>query len=141
MPYTFLDHTADVAVELTASSAAALFADAAVAFADTLIDLDAIRETTSRTITVSAPELDLLLLDWLGELLFAFEAQNLLVRRADVNLAGEPGAYTLDATIHGETLDPLRHGIKVLIKAVTYHGLAVEQRGPDDWWARVIFDI
>ena len=141
MPHTFLDHTADVGVELTAPSVSGLFAEAAAAFTDTLTDLDAIREHRSQDIVVSAPELDILLLDWLQELLFAFEAQNLLVHRADVRLMGEPGAFELNGTVYGETLDPSRHGIKVLIKAITYHHLAVEERRPDEWWARVIFDI
>ena len=63
MPYTFLDHTADVAVELTASSAAGLMAQGAIAITDTLTHIGRDSRDEVPATTVSAPELDLLLLD------------------------------------------------------------------------------
>jgi SHS2 domain-containing protein len=46
----------------------------------------------------------------------------------------------LQGTLIGERLDPARHATKVLIKAVTYHGLEVAQR-EGVWSARIVFDI
>jgi len=42
--------------------------------------------------------------------------------------------------VRGETCDPARHSLAHEVKAVTYHGLAVEQV-PDGWRAEVILDI
>jgi SHS2 domain-containing protein len=92
--------------------------------------------------------------DWLNELLFLFETERLLVARAAVSLDA-PAAVSLDAPaavsldrravslragVHGERHDPARHGLKVLVKAVTYHGLAIE-RAAEGYVATVIFDI
>jgi SHS2 domain-containing protein len=48
--------------------------------------------------------------------------------------------WTLRAEARGESRDPARHGIKVLVKAVTYHGLEIvrTERGYE---ATVVFDI
>jgi SHS2 domain-containing protein len=51
------------------------------------------------------------------------------------------GALRLAATARGETYDPERHPIKVLIKGITYHGLEVVEGADGRWRARVIFDI
>ena len=48
--------------------------------------------------------------------------------------------FELEATAAGEPYDPERHPVKIAIKAVTYHQLAVEQTA-SGWRARVIFDI
>jgi SHS2 domain-containing protein len=93
----------------------------------------------SEDVSLESPELDLLLVDWLSELLFRFETSSFLVARATVELI-TTDVYRLGARVEGEPHDPTRHPIKVLLKAVTYHGLAVQQRG-DLWVAQVIFDI
>jgi SHS2 domain-containing protein len=90
-------------------------------------------------VSLEAPELDLLLVDWLSELLFRFETTGLLVSRATVELISAD-VYRLGARIEGEPLDAERHPMKVLLKAVTYHALEVRQEA-DRWVARVIFDI
>jgi SHS2 domain-containing protein len=84
-------------------------------------------------------DLDLLLVDWLSELLFRFETTRFLVARTTVELV-RAEVYRLGARIEGEPLDPARHPVKVLLKAVTYHGLAVTQDATG-WRARLIFDI
>ena len=93
----------------------------------------------SEDISLESPELDLLLVDWLSELLFRFETSSFLVSRAVVELV-TTDVYRLGARVEGETLDPARHPVKVLLKAVTYHALEVRQEG-DRWIAQVIFDI
>ncbi len=88
---------------------------------------------------LEGPELDLLLVDWLSELLFRFETTGFIVSRATVELVSAD-VYRLGARIEGEPLDPARHPMKVLLKAVTYHALEVREER-DRWVAQVIFDI
>jgi SHS2 domain-containing protein len=90
-------------------------------------------------ITLESPELDLLLVDWLSELLFRFETTGFLVARATVELVAAD-VYRLGARVEGEPHDPARHPLKVLLKAVTYHGLEVKENA-GRWTATVIFDI
>jgi SHS2 domain-containing protein len=99
----------------------------------------AVEARISEEISLVSSDLDLLLVDWLSELLFRFDARGLLVARAVVELF-RTDVCRLGARVEGEPLDPTRHPIKVLLKAVTYHALDVRQCG-DRWCAQVIFDI
>jgi SHS2 domain-containing protein len=94
---------------------------------------------TAEHVTLEGPELDLLLVDWMSELLYRFETGNFLVARAAVELV-TADVYRLGARIEGEPLDPARHPMKVLLKAVTYHGLEIKEEA-GHWIATVIFDI
>ena len=140
MGYRFLNHTADVAFEVEAASRDEVFQEALAAFTDTLTELDRIEERLSRHFELTASAPDLLLVDWLTELNFAFETEDLLFRRAEVRLTEADGEVRLTAQAWGEEKDDERHPIKVLIKAVTYHGLELAET-PTGWRARVIFDI
>ncbi len=140
MGYRFLNHTADVAFEATAATRDELFAEALAAFTDTLTERDGIEERLSRSFDLRASALDLLLVVWLEELLYVFEIEGLLFRRVETRLKEDGEGYRLTAEAWGEVRDEERHGLKVLVKAVTYHGLEVVET-PDGWRARVIFDI
>jgi SHS2 domain-containing protein len=124
---------------VAAPTAAGLFEAAAVALTDAMTTASGVEPRVAEHIALEGPELDLLLVDWLSELLFHFETRGLLVSRAAVELVSTD-VYRLGARIEGEPLDPARHPIKVLLKAVTYHALEVKE-GPDGWVATVIFDI
>lgn len=141
MGHRFLSHTADLRLEVTAPSLEELLSEALVGFAEAMTVPEAVAEETSWTVETDAADLGGLLVAWLEELLFYYDARGLLPRRAEVRVAGEEGSYQLDATVHGEAYDPERHEIKVLLKAITYHGLVVEQAEGGGWRAEVIFDI
>lgn len=148
MSFRAIDHTADLAVEVTAPSRDALFAEVVPAFADLLVEVDRVEAREARDFELEAAELPLLLVDWLSELLYRFEVDGLLFRRAEATVEDVPcdvcsmGAFRLRATAWGEPRDEARHPVKVLVKAVTYHGLEVGPvEGSTDWRARIVFDI
>jgi SHS2 domain-containing protein len=141
VPFAFFDHTGDVGVDVRASTLGGLFADAAAALAETVTDSASARADTSISIALSAPDLELLLVDFLNELLFRFEIDGFVAAAAQVHLAPEGSAgWHLEAEVAGEIGASSRLPIKVLIKAVTYHALEVRQEA-DAWTARVVFDI
>lgn len=140
MGYRFLSHTADVAFEVEAASRDEVFAEALAAFTDTITLLERVEERETRRFELRSSQLDLLLVDWLTELLYAYETEGLLFRSAGVRLSDEDGGFRLAAEARGEPQDPERHPTKVLIKAVTYHALVVAETA-DGWRARVVFDI
>jgi SHS2 domain-containing protein len=140
MPYRFFDHTGDIGVELSAADAAGLFTAAAAALTDTLTEPDGVEQRARVTASLGGPDLDLLLADWVSELVYRFDAFQWLTREAHASLARRDGRWTLTATMDGETRDPARHPLKVLVKAVTYHELRVEET-PAGWRARMVFDI
>lgn len=141
MGHRFLSHTADLRLEVTAPSLEQLFAEALVGFTEAMTEVEAVEERTSWTEGAEADDLPGLLVAWLEELLFRFDARGLLPRRAVVHVAGESAPYRLEAAVFGEPYDPARHPIKVLLKAITYHGLVVERVEGGEWRSEVIFDI
>ena len=140
MPYEFFDHTGDVAVTLSGRTLDELFASAAAAFSDTITPLAGVEPRRPEEVDVAAPELDLLLVDFLSELLYRFDTRGWLTRSADVEVRERGGGWELQGTLIGERHDSQRHAIKILIKAVTYHGLRIVQR-EGMWSANVVFDI
>jgi len=140
MSYRFIDHTGDVAVDLQAPDVPTLFGEAASALTDTLVDRSTIASAATCDVRLEAPDLEVLLVDWLSDLLFRFESEGWLTRDARVQLAESRDGWSLEATAYGEAFDPDRHAARVLVKAVTYHGLAV-LRTSSGVSARVVFDI
>jgi SHS2 domain-containing protein len=135
--YETFDHTADVGLRIRAADLDTLFADAARAMFSVMAgDLDAVRPTEEVSITLAADDLDALLRDWLGELLYTFHVRKLVFSDFSVS-ACQTG---LQGTARGAPMDEVRHKLDVEIKAVTWHGLKVE-RTSDGWLAEVIVDI
>jgi SHS2 domain-containing protein len=130
------DHTADVGVRAWGPDLPAAFAHAARGLFSLLVPLAAVRETTAREIAVAAGDPESLLVAWLDELLFVFETEGLVFARFEVAL---PSATTLAATAHGEPFDPARHRGGVVVKAATYHQIAVDPGPPAR--VQVILDI
>jgi SHS2 domain-containing protein len=140
MPYEFFDHTGDVGVAVSGRTVDELFASAAQAFTETLTPVTGVEPRRPEELDVAAPELDLLLVDFLSELLYRFDTRAWLTREAQLDVRKSDGGWTLQGTLVGEKHDPARHALRVLIKAVTYHGLAVTERD-GLWTTNVVFDI
>ena len=143
MSYKYLEEigTADIAFEATARDLPELFRDAADATMNVMIDnIDAIQPVETRQIELSNDKLDMLLFDFLQELIFLKDAERLLLRMREVQIAERNENYLVKATAEGEPLDADRHHQRADVKAVTLHDFTVEQidRG---WKARVLLDI
>jgi len=136
-PFETFDHTADVGLRVEAVGFPALFNEAGRGFLSLLVeDASTVRDVEERLIALEAGTAEDLFLDWLTELLFLFETEHLLLRDFDVKIEG----MRLEARARGERLDRGRHRLAREIKAVTYHGLRVEEQG-EGWLAEVILDI
>jgi SHS2 domain-containing protein len=140
MPYDFFDHTGDIGVALSGRTLDELFSSAAAAFSESITPLAGVEPRRPEELEVAAPELDLLLVDFLSELLYRFDTRGWLTREAQVAVRECDGGWELQGTLLGEKLDDARHPIRVLIKAVTYHKLEVANR-EGMWNANIVFDI
>ena len=143
MPYHYLEEigTADIAFEATGRDLPELFSDAADATTNVMIDnIEAIQSRETRQIKVSNDKLDMLLFDFLQELIFLKDAERLLLRIREVQIDHRNKMYLVNATAEGETLDPERHHQRADVKAVTLHNFTVEQTD-GGWKARVLLDI
>ncbi len=138
MPYHYLEEigTADIAFEATGRDLPELFSDAADATMNVMIDnLDAIEPRETRHIELSNDKIDMLLFDFLQELIYFKDAERLLLRVRE-----NEEKYFLKAKGAGELLDETRHHQRADVKAVTLHDFSVEKEN-GGWTARVLLDI
>jgi len=105
-----------------------------------LPDPSSLRRTERRRIALANPAVDLLLFDFLCELIYHKDAEGLLLDLESLQVKSTPGGHRLEAEAAGEPADPSRHALGVDVKAVTLHRLAVE-RSPRGWQATVILDV
>ena len=143
MPYKYLEEigTADIAFEATGRDLPELFESAADATMNVMIEnLDAIEPRETRQIELKSDAIDMLLFDFLQELIFFKDAEQLLLRVRETKIDQKDGHYFLNATAAGEKLDAERHQQRADVKAVTLHGFSVEKEN-DGWKASVILDI
>src|SRR5205823_12406129 len=143
MPYHYLEEigTADIAFEATGRDLPELFSDAADATINVMIDnLDSIEPRDTRHIELSNDELDMLLFNFLQELIYFKDAERLLLRARVVEIDEKDEKYILKAEAAGEPLDEARHHQRADVKAVTLHDFSVEKEN-GGWKARVLLDI
>ena len=135
--YEIFEHTADVGLRMRADDFEGLLVDAARGLFSLLVaNPESIRAVQELHLEVAGDRKDDLLRDWLAELLYTFSVRRLLFAEFTVQL--HEGGLT--ATVRGEPLDRQRHVVEMEVKAITYHGLKVEQQG-NQWLAEVIVDI
>jgi len=135
--YEFIEHTADVGVKVWGTTLIELFENASYAMFSIISDLDSVGETISRSVEVSAPNCEELLVEWLRELLYISTVKDIIFKRFKIDELSET---RLIALCYGEPMNPDRHELRTEVKTVTYHQLYVRQlsRG---WEAQIVFDI
>ena len=131
---------ADLSFVARGATPEAAFAAAAEALlAATVEDPASVREDVTRTLRLEEPDLELLLLRFLNELVWLRDAEGLLLHPRVIRLARD-GRARLAAELAGEPIERGRHALASDVKAATAHGLALQptQRG---WEARVTLDV
>ena len=137
MPYEFIDHTADIGIKIWAKSLSGVFEEAARALFDIITDISQVRPKKRKTIKLKRPSLDELLVEWLTELLYLHEVENMLFCKFKINSLDN---NNLVADIFGEEFKEKKHIIKTEIKAVTYHKLTLLKED-NSWKAMIILDL
>lgn len=135
--FRFLEHPADVGFEAFGATRQELFANAARALTDLRADLGSIAPRQTVNVYVRGTDWASLLVNWLSEILYLEDASGWLLCDFEFSDLEET---QLAATGRGEKFDPARHQLKGLVKAVTYHQLAIEKQG-DVWRAQVFVDV
>ena len=138
--FTFFDHTGDIGIDIDAPDPGTVLLDAARAFTETITDPAPLEAGDEAELVLAAATLDLLLVDWLNELLYRFETPWWLPRGGEAAAQPTDGGWTVRARLVGGRIDPARHEVRVAIKAVTYHALEVRETAAG-WHARVILDV
>lgn len=140
MAYRLLEHTADLGIEVSAGTVEELFRESLRAMTDCLTRLDRVGIDETRGVALEASGLEQLLVSWLTEAIYLHETEGLVLADGIVQIEKSNDGWSLTGSLSGEPFDLSHHGLKVLIKAVTFHQLEVQQR-EEGWTARIIFDI
>ena len=135
--FEIFDHTADIGLIVYGKNLKALFENAGEAFFRLITDVRRVRYRVEKRIEIGGESLDRLMVDWLSELLYLHDVENLLFRGFRVESVGEDG---LKAVVKGEPFQERVHVIKTEVKAVTYHRIEVRQEN-GRWRAQIIFDL
>lgn len=135
--FRLLAHTADIGLEATAPTRGELFAVAARGVRAMLFGASRAEPVLRLQVHLEAGDGAELMVAWLNELLCLCEMTRLVP--ADVQIL-HLAERELSAVVTGEPFDEARHVVERTAKAVTYHGLVVEER-PGGWYARVYIDL
>ncbi|MDD5220766.1 MAG: archease [Candidatus Bipolaricaulis sp.] len=140
MPFTYVDHTADIGIRAWGHTVGEAFAQAALAMFGAMVRTDRVRPTIAREVSLRAPTLRALLVEWLAALLVPKDTEGLVFSHFDVELRTEGAGFMLHGRAQGEPLDLDRHEPRGEVKGITYLGLDVREEG-GLWYALVVVDI
>jgi SHS2 domain-containing protein len=132
--------TSDVSFVAHGETLEALFAAAAEALLSaTLANPADVARREREPVRIREPDLELLLLSFLNELVFLRDARGLLLHAGPLRIEHD-GEARLEGELRGERIDRARHRLEADVKAVTAHRLAVERDGAG-WRASVTLDV
>jgi SHS2 domain-containing protein len=138
--YETFEHTADLGLRVRANSLERVFVEAAQGLFSIIVanpeSIRALQQVSFTLAKTDPPAPELLLFDWLSELLFTYETRQLVLCDFDVTLDDRG----LTATAGSEPIDTTRHVLDHEVKAITYHGLKLSQED-GQWLAELIVDI
>jgi SHS2 domain-containing protein len=131
--YESLEHTADIGFRAWGSSLEELFANAALALVNIAVDASAANAAEPYPFAAGGANLGEQLVNWLNEVLFWLDARRVVFARFEVQAPGQGVGW-------GEPRDDVKHPPRLVVKAVTFHQLKIEQTS-EGWFAEVYLDI
>lgn len=141
MPYKFLEDIAiaDVAFEATGKTLKELLESSALAVTNTMVkDLKSVKHKVSKNISVRADNIEMLLFNFLQEIIFHKDANLLLFNKFEIDIDDKKSSLKCKA--YGEKLDMKKHELLVDVKAVSMHNFKVEKT-KSGWKANIILDV
>ena len=134
--WSHFSHQADIGVCGEGDSLEQAFANAALAMTGVITDPESVRPDQSVSLHCSAPDAEMLLVDFLNALIYEMATRHMLFSRFDITIS----ANRLDATVWGERLDARRHQPAVEVKGASYTALQVKEEN-GHWIARCVVDV
>jgi len=138
MAYEFLDHTADLRFRASGGTLQEALVESAKALTEAIAGDSRIEPKVERKFTVTIHLAELLVHDFLQELIFLFSTEQLLFSEFDLTLREAMG-YRLTVKARGEPYDEKRHKLVKEVKAVTYHDMKVRKE-EGGWVIEVVCD-
>lgn len=135
--YRVIRRSSELSLRLSGDSLAQVLADAGFALFDLLVDLTAVEARESVTLEVEGLDNDDLMVNWMRELLYEYQASGFVLKEFEIREAGE---FFVRAEARGEKYDPDRHEEREAIGAVDERLSHLGKMG-SQWTAQVGFEL
>jgi len=137
-------HGADIGVRGIGRTKEEAFEQAALALTAVIVDPGSVKPDEAVEIACEAlddevglPDDELLLVDWLNEVVYEMATRKMLFSRFAVGF----NVRRLEAKAWGEPIDPTRHQPAVEVKGATYTELRVRKDQAGQWTAQCVVDV
>ncbi|MDJ0640800.1 MAG: archease [Paracoccaceae bacterium] len=135
--FVLFPHDADVGVRGYGRVPAEAFANAARAMTAAITPLGRIAPSEAVEVSCSAPDMEVLFVDWLNAVIFEMATRRMLFSAFDLSIEDAE----LRGTLSGEAVDVRRHAPSVEPKGATFTGLSVKRDSDGRWVAECIVDV
>jgi SHS2 domain-containing protein len=137
--FEFVDiTTADVAFVAYGKDLNELFANAALAMFEVMINTKQVKPKIVKKVKIKGNDLQSLMFNWLNELLVYVDRDNIAFSGFNVKI--DEKNVELQAECRGEKIKSEKHELKTAVKAATYHKMEIKKVN-GIWKAQVILDI
>jgi SHS2 domain-containing protein len=143
MPFEIIDELtrADIAFRITGSDLDELFFSGAYALLSVMLENpDSKSPTIERKLELKNTAIDMLLYDFLNELIFIKDAESLILFPKIISITNSENVYQLNSIFNGEYIDSSKHKLNVDVKAVTMHNLSANKI-QNGWEAVFVLDV
>jgi SHS2 domain-containing protein len=138
--FKFIDHTADIAVEVEADTIEELFTVSAEAWKKIVFEGAAILKKDEKRINIAEDDHGSLLVRFLNDLNFLFQAKKWVCSSIKEIIIKKNNEWNLSALLSGEPYNEKRHEVHLEIKAVTFHQMEI-RKIKGKYSTRIVFDI
>ena len=135
MSFEELEHTADIRIRVRGATLEDLFSEAARALM-AIIYKNISPGNIRRHIEVDADDTPSLIREFLSEILFVSEVEEMVITGADIHIAGNH----LTANLTGEPFSTMKHCGGREVKGISYSDLTIRHE-EDSYILEVIFDV
>jgi len=139
--YEYLYHIADAKFKAYGSTLEEAYENAALAMFNVMINTSGLGTSESRDIEVGSPDIKGLLVEWLCELLYLFEVDEIIFSEFKIiSIEKKIDGFSLKGKASGEPIDLSCHNFDTQVKAVTFHDLQVDEDDTGRFWVQVVVD-
>jgi len=139
--YEYLYHIADAKFRAYGSTLEEAYENAAIAMFNVMINTSGLGTGESRDIEVESNDIKGLLVEWLSELLYLFEVDEIIFSEVKIiSIKNRNNGFLLKGKASGELIDLSRHNFDTQVKAVTFHDLQVDEDEAGRFCVQVVVD-
>jgi|TARA_Y100000310_G_C20704099_1_gene833170 SHS2 domain-containing protein len=131
---------ADICFEAFGKVYNELFENSALAIFEMAADISNFKPNIKKQVSLEADSIENLLYDFLSEILFFKDSEQLLFSDSKVSIQEKENLFSLTAELSGEKINQKKHSLDNDIKAITMHMFKIEKI-KQGYKATVVVDI